>query len=195
LSSNVALALLELDSIALGLRALDVLVKRAPVEVFEANLVEPGRYLILFGGGVAEVQESHQAASDVAAESVVDSMLLPHAHPALLAGLRGQQQLGSADALDTLGVVEGTHISTTLWAADQALKEAYVTLTGVRVAGGLGGRAYFLVHGAQHDVEAALEAAEAVLEPAGRLHRIECIARPHDEMVGWLLRPTPFAVR
>ena len=52
-----ALAHLELDGVATGLRALDTLVKRAPVDVLEANLVEPGKYLILLAGGVAEVEE------------------------------------------------------------------------------------------------------------------------------------------
>jgi microcompartment protein CcmL/EutN len=192
---SVALALLEVDSIALGLSALDALVKRAPVEVLEANLVEPGRFLVLFGGGVAEVEESQAAALEIAGEGAVDSMLLPQVHPELLAGLRGHERLGSADGLDTLGVVEGTHVSATLRAADRALKDAAVSLTGLRVTGGLGGRAYFLVHGPQHDVEAALAVAGEQLEAAGRLHRIECIPRPHDEMVAWLLRPTPFTVR
>ena len=52
-----ALALLELDAVASGLRALDALVKQAPVRVLEANLVEPGRFLILLCGPVAEVDE------------------------------------------------------------------------------------------------------------------------------------------
>ena len=51
-----ALALLAYDSVATGLSALDTLVKEAPVTVLEANLVEPGRFLILFVGGVAEAE-------------------------------------------------------------------------------------------------------------------------------------------
>ena len=72
-----ALALLELDSVARGLRALDALIKQAPVQMLEANLIEPGRYLILFSGGVAEVEESFRMAREVGNESVVDKMLLP----------------------------------------------------------------------------------------------------------------------
>lgn len=169
--------------------------KKAPVRVLEANLVEPGRFLVLFCGGVAEVDESYTEARAVAGEQVVDQMFLPYAHPILLAGLRGQDDVRSADELDTLGVVEGRRVACTLEACDRALKDADVALTGVRVAGGLGGRAYFLLHGAQHDVEAALEVAAGVLDAAGYLHRVECIARPHQEMVAWLLRPAPFSVR
>ena len=50
-----ALSLIEFASLARGLRALDALVKKAPVEILEANLVEPGKFLVLFAWGVAEV--------------------------------------------------------------------------------------------------------------------------------------------
>ena len=73
-----ALALLELDSVASGLAAVDTLVKRAPVEVLEANLVEPGRFLVLLAGGVAEVEESVSAV----VESHADAAALCSSWPA-----------------------------------------------------------------------------------------------------------------
>lgn len=189
-----ALALIELDSVARGLRALDLLVKKAPVEVLEGNLVEPGKFLILFVGGVAEVEESHREVLEYGQGAVLDQLLLPFAHPGLLAGLRGAEERRSAAEYDCLGVVEGRAVASTLHAADRSLKDAEVGLAGLRVAGGLGGRAYYVVFGAQHDVEAALEAGGAVLDAAGTLHHCECIPRPHEDMVGWLLRPAPFRV-
>ena len=85
-----ALALVEIDSVARGLSALDALVKKAPVEVLEANLIEPGRFLILFAGGVAEVDESLREALARCEDAVVDQLFLPMAHPAIVAGLRGR---------------------------------------------------------------------------------------------------------
>ncbi len=191
---NEALALIEIDSVARGLAALDALVKKAPVEILEANLIEPGRFLLLFVGGVAEVEESYQEALYRAEDGVVDRLILPRAHEAILAGLRGKTVLHGADALDTLGVIEGRRVAGTLEACDRSLKDADVTLAGVRVAGGLGGRAYYVVFGAQHDVEAAIDAGKSVLETRQTLHRVERIARPHADMVRWLLRPPPFKV-
>ena len=185
-----ALSLIEFASLAQGLRALDALVKKAPVEVLEANLVEPGKFLVLFAGGVAEVEESHAEALAVGSDGVLGAMLLADAHPGLLAGLRGAVVRKAADDLDCLGVIEGSAIAATLHAADRALKDAHVSLAGLRITGGLGGRAYFVVFGAQHDVEASIEAAEAIL--GDQCHRTERIARPHAEMVTWLLRPAPF---
>lgn len=187
-----ALALVEVASVARGLRALDALVKKAPVDVLEANLIEPGRFLILFAGGVAEVGESYDEASRVAEGEVVARMLLPLAHQDLVRGLRGHEDVRGADEMDTLGVVEGRHVAPTLEACDRSLKDALVVLAGVRVAGGLGGRAWYVVHGAQHDVEAAIAA--GVNRLGENLHRSECIPRPHPEMVRWLLRKAPFRV-
>ena len=185
-----SLALVELDSVALGFAALDALVKRAEVLVLEANLVEPGRFLLLFAGGVAEVQESYAACTERAGDGVVDRLLLPMVHPALLAGLRGIEDRDGE--LDAIGVIEGRTVAGTLHAADRSLKDADVTLAGIRVAVGLGGRAFFVVHGPQHDVEAAIAAGTAVLDERQSLHRVECIPRPHAEMCAWLLRRPPF---
>lgn len=189
-----ALALVELGSVARGLRVLDALLKQAPVRVLEANLVESGHYLVLFTGGVAEVDESYREALAVGADAVLDRMMLPFAHPDLLAGLRGAELHRSADELDTLGVLEGARVAPTLAAVDQSLKEADVALAGVRVGVGLGGRAWYVVCGAQHDVEASLEAGRTVLDAAGAAHAVEIIPRPHDEMVPWLLRRPPFSL-
>ena len=186
-----ALALLEMDSVAGGLSALDTLVKRASVNVLEANLVEPGKFLILFDGGVAEVGECHAVVAERYGGQLLSDMVLPMVHSLLVAGLRGEESLKSPD---TIGVVEGTDVATTLRAADRALKDADIGLCGIRVANGLAGRAYFVVSGIQHDVEAGVAAAVSILNDAGRLHRSEVIARPHAEMVAWLLRPAPFRV-
>ena len=189
-----ALALIELYSVARGLRALDLLVKKAPVEVIEGNLVEPGKFLLLFAGDVASVQESHQEVMEYGQAGVIDQLLLPFAHPHLLRGLRGHEEARTAEGYDCLGVIEGKAVASTLHAADRSLKEADITLAGIRVTGGLGGRSYYVVFGYQHDVEVAIEAGRDVLTAANTLHHCELIPRPHEDMVGWLLRPAPFGV-
>lgn len=184
-----ALALVELDSIARGYRALDAMVKRAPVEVLEANLVEPGKYLVLFSGGVAEVEESFEAAQEAGEGHLVDTMLLPMVHGAIVPGLRGYVNCKEPD---TIGVIEASSVAGLLHACDRALKDAEVVLAGLRLTPALGGKAYFVVHGEQADVEAAAEVATDVL--AERLVQIEVIPRPHEDFLAYLLRPAPFRV-
>lgn len=185
-----ALALIELASLARGMVCLDALLKKAPVQILEANLVEPGHFLILFQGSVAAVQEAHQEALRRAEGERLDQVLLADPHPALLAGLRGATDTGG---IDCLGIVEGQRVASTLLGCDRALKDAAVRLVGVRLAGALGGKGWYAVHGAQHDVQAALEVAAAVMGASVR--SIACIARPHEEMLPWVLRIPPFQVR
>jgi len=187
-----ALALIELDSVARGLRSLDAMVKRSPVHVLEANLVEPGKYLILFAGGVAEVEEAYAEGVEVGCDAVVDELMLPFVHRDLLPGLAGRLEV---DDPDTLAVIESTAVASCLLACDRALKDAAVRLAGLRITPALGGRAYFVVHGVQHDVEAALEVSTGILEARGQLHRIEVIRRPHADFLPHLLRPAPFSIR
>ena len=73
MGSAPALALLEIDSVARGLAALDALVKKAEVEILEVNLVEPGRLLVLFAGGVAEVEEAGGAGREARGHGVVSA--------------------------------------------------------------------------------------------------------------------------
>ena len=72
--------------------------------------------------------------------------------------------------------------------ADAACKRAPVQLIELRLARGLGGKAFFTLTGALADVEAAIEAAQdRVQQASGLLLRTEVIARPHGELVRWLV--------
>jgi microcompartment protein CcmL/EutN len=184
-----SLALLELDSIARGYRVVDALVKEAPVAVKHANLVEPGKFLILFGGGVGETLAAFEVGVRVAKDTLHDSLHLPLVEPRIWSGLHGATGAGE---IDTLGIVESRSIASTLAACDASLKMAAVDLVGLRVAVGLGGRGYFVVSGLQHDVEAAVTTGEHVLTARSKLHRVELVANPHPEFLAHLLAPAPF---
>ena len=77
-------------------------------------------------------------------------------------------------------------------AADRSAKEANVHLAGLRLAPALGGKAYYVVTGLQHDVEAAVSVGRAILEPRGRLVDTQIIPRAHAEFLPWILRRAPF---
>ena len=188
-----ALALVELDSIASGLRALDALVKKAPVSVLEANLVEPGKFLVLVAGPVGELGEAFEAATAEVPTAVGAKMFLARVEQRVVDALRGRDD--REERPEAIGLVEGRAVAPTIEACDRSLKDARVRLAGIRVTGGLAGRAYYVVSGLQHDVEAALDAGRAVLEAHDSFHRVERIANPHAEMLAFLLRPHPFQAR
>ena len=53
---HAALALLEFDSIASGVLASDLMVKRAPIALLRCGTIHPGRFLVLVGGSVASTE-------------------------------------------------------------------------------------------------------------------------------------------
>jgi len=177
-----ALAALEVSSIARGVFVVDALTKRASVRMLRADPVTPGKLLLLFAGGVAEVQESFEAAIEAAGDRLLDRLLLTHAHPAIVPALDG---LASPVLSGALGILEFSTVCATLGAADAALKEAEVTLMAMHLARGIGGRGYLVFCGSQDAVEASLEAGERSAPPEARVG-YELLARP-DASLDWVL--------
>lgn len=169
--------MVEVTGIARGMVVCDALVKRAIVRVLQSHPVDPGKYLILFCGEVAEVEEALEAAEETAGDTVLDRLLLPYVHPAVPDAVRGahhRPQLGA------LGIVETHTLAAAVLGLDAALKAANVAVCELRLAAGLGGKGYFVITGALHDVEAAVEAAVA---SAGEESMTEIIASPHPDFV------------
>ena len=179
-----ALGLYELSSIARGHVVTDAMCKRSPVELVLARPVSPGKYLVLVIGAVADVDEAMIIGKDAAGDALVDVLHLAQVAPELIRALRGKR-----DDIDdrAMGVIETLSVASALLAADAACKSANVALIALRLADGIGGKAYFTVQGEQHDVEAALFAADAIVKPelmAGH----ELVARPHESLVTELQR-------
>lgn len=150
---NPALAILEFDSVAAGILAGDAMVKRGPIDDIRAGTVHPGRYLVMVAGDVASVGEAVVAGREAGEASLVDQVFLPDVHPDVVAAIGGRRVRGVAESL---GVIETTTVSATIEAADAAVKGADVDLLEVRLADGLGGKAYALLSGSLSDVEAGV---------------------------------------
>jgi microcompartment protein CcmL/EutN len=172
-----ALALLEFDSIALGIKAGDAMVKRAPVAAIQSGTVQPGNYLVMVTGDVAPVEEAVAAGQEVGRNALRDTVFLPNVHPGVIAGIGGGREL---EADDALGVVETHTVAAAIHAADAGLKGAEVTLWQLRLADGLGGKGIVLFAGLVADVEAAVEI--AVNRVREQLVRDVIIPQLHDEM-------------
>jgi microcompartment protein CcmL/EutN len=163
MSKLPAIALIELGSIAAGAFAADKMVKRAPVELLHAGTVQPGKYLILIGGGTAEVEESYQAGIEAAPADILDEVLLPNVHPHVVKALDGARSFGG---YNSLVVLETSTIAAIVRATDAAAKGAQVEIAELRMGNGLGGRGIAILTGELSAVEAAAEIAARCL--AGR---------------------------
>jgi microcompartment protein CcmL/EutN len=180
-----ALALIELSSIGRGIRVLDVVAKKAEVRVHTAMPVSSGKYLLVFTGGVGEVEESMREGLAAGGTTVIHKLLLPNVHTGVIAAMAGRVE---AKEVDALAIVELLSLATTVSAADVAAKAANVTLLEIRLGQGIGGKGFFTLTGTQGDVEEAVAAATAVADRDGFLAGVEVIPRPHADLIQNLTR-------
>jgi microcompartment protein CcmL/EutN len=173
-----AIALIELSSIAAGALAADRMVKRSPVELLHAGTMQPGKFLILVGGGTAEVEESYREGIQVSESAVLDEVFLPQVHPRVVEAIEGDRAFS---AYESMVVLETSTIAAIVRATDAAAKGATVEVAEMRIGSGLGGRGLAILTGERTDIEAAAEIAMRSL--AGRngtlCHSI--ISNVHDQ--------------
>ena len=160
---HAALALLEFESIAGGVRVADTMVKRSPIALLRCGTIHPGRFLALVGGSVASTEEAYRAGVDRAeADRVLrDAILLSDVHPELHDAVLGDRRELAGDALL---VLETTASPALLAAVDAAVKGTPVAIGEVRLADDLGGRGLAFLTGALNDLTAA---GEICVERAG----------------------------
>jgi microcompartment protein CcmL/EutN len=151
--------------------------------------VQPGRYLVLAGGSVAEVDEALKAGKAAAPDALNDFIFLPGVHPDVVRALAGGRSLKADDAL---GIVETSTVPAAIHAADKGVKGAEVNLMEIRLADGLGGKGIVFFTGAVSDVEAALEITDAALTAAQKVRQV-VIAQLHAEMAQALRIGTRFS--
>ena len=156
--SPPSVGLWEFASVPAGIECADAIIKGAPVDTIYTGTTHPGKYVVLVTGDTASVEVAGDIVSGSVRPSLIDSLFLPDVAPAVAAALLGPEQGISLDA-EAVGVVETASVAAGIDAADAALKHAHVSLSGLRLADGLGGKAYFIVDGTVGEVDAAVEAA------------------------------------
>jgi microcompartment protein CcmL/EutN len=175
---NPAVALLEFDSIAVGIEAGDAMVKRAPLGVIQSGTVQPGKYIVLIAGDVASVEESISAGRTLGGDAIVDTVFLPDIHPDVVSALQGNRTF---DDGESLGIIETRTVSAIIEASDAAVKGATVTAAQIEMADGLGGKGYALFMGVLSEVEAAVAAGVGALTPRQLVASV-VIPQLHEEM-------------
>jgi len=150
-----ALALLEFETIAAGVLASDLMVKRAPIALLRCGTIHPGRFLILVGGSVASTEEAFLAGTQMgeAERFLSGSIFLGDVHPSLHDAVLGTRKNMTGDAL---AVVETRSSPALLAAVDAAVKSTPVILSEIRLGDDLGGHALALMSGDLTDAETAL---------------------------------------
>ena len=135
---------LELNSIAKGVEAADLILKTAEVDLIFAKAGCPGKYYILFTGEVAAVKASLDAGAAI----------IPRVHPQVIKAINLAAEPGTPGAI---GVMEFFSVTASVYAADAAVKAADVDLIDVRLGTGIGGKSFVVLTGEVAAVREAIE--------------------------------------
>jgi microcompartment protein CcmL/EutN len=181
-ATSKAIGAIELSSIGIGYQAEDEMLKAASVELLIARTICSGKYLIVVGGSVSDVEAAVQAGLAAAGPALIDHLVIPNVHESLFPAL-GQSVVLDADAAGALGVVETFSGASVLAAADAAAKAARVTVFRIQVAMALGGKGLCLMTGSVADVRAGVQAAAAEVRRRGLLVSEIVIPRPSRELL------------
>ncbi|NQT13016.1 MAG: BMC domain-containing protein [Planctomycetes bacterium] len=176
-----SIGVIELSSIGIGYRVEDEMLKAASVDLLIARTICSGKYLIVVGGSVSDVQAAVEAGLAIADEAIIDHLVLPNVHESVFPALGQSVTLGS-DHSGALGVVETFSGTSVLAAADAAAKAARVTLFRIHVAMALGGKGLLLMTGSVADVRAGVEAGAEEARQRGLLVSEVVIPRPDQEL-------------
>jgi len=177
--SSPAIGLWEFNSIADGVWIADAIAKHAPVMTITTGTTQPGHYLILAAGDTASVDVAVDVVADLAPSSLLDHIYLSDVDSQVADAITSGRDVVTIGA-EAVGVIETTTVAAAIGAADAAVKEAEVGLGVLRLADGLGGRAFFIVDGLVGDVDSSVAAA---VESAGdRLAGHRVISNLTDEV-------------
>lgn len=189
-ATNRPLGILEWDSIARGLEATDAMLKAAAVDPVVMRPITPGRFLTVVRGEVEAVRASIAAGVLKGGDSVIEQLVLASPHPGLFAALGARTK---DRAILALGVIETLTVCSLFAAADAAAKYGEVRLHEIRLAMGLGGKAFCVLTGEVAQLTAAIETGAALAQSRGALLSTSIMANPDPALVASLIEPsTPF---
>jgi len=177
-----AIGMIELSSIGIGYQVEDAMLKASSVNLLIARTVCSGKYAVIVGGEVADVQSSVDAGLNICSDAVIDSLVIPSVHDSVFPALSQTIPL-SPEKTGALGIVETFTVASILEAGDAAAKAADITLFRIHVAMAIGGKGFMLVTGDVSAVKASVDAAAFVAIQRGVLVSQVVIPAPSPELL------------
>ena len=174
-----AIGLVEVKSVAKGIKVTDEMLKSAGVYLIQSGAVCPGKFVTIVGGSLSSIQASVDRAASVAEDALIDKFVIGRLGEKVFEAMCGTANVKERKAL---GIVETFTAASAILAADAAVKAANVSLIEVRVARGMGGKCFVTMTGEVSDVKAAVEAGARIAAKDGVLIGTEVIANPHPEL-------------
>jgi microcompartment protein CcmL/EutN len=178
------LGVLEFSSIAVGIQAMDSMVKAAPIKIIDARTICPGKFVVIVAGDVASVDASLTAGKAGRGVYLIDELFIPNLHRHVIPAITGSV---ACEMWEALGVIECFSVVASIEAGDIAAKTAQVLITELRLATGMGGKSYVKIMGPVDEVQAATKAAVDYIKGKGLLCQEVVIPRPHPDIKPYFL--------
>jgi microcompartment protein CcmL/EutN len=169
---------IESSSIARGIEAIDAMMKMAEVELLMTAIIPRGKYLIMVGGLVADVEASMGAGLSTAGDSVLDHFIIQNVHPELPPAIKGRVKL---DRVEAIGIIETKEVAAAIYAGDAALKSANIKLIEARNQPG--GKGLVVLTGEVGAVRTAVAAGVATIKKDGMLVSQVVIPYAHEALL------------
>lgn len=177
---NKSIGIVEYRSVAIGMKALDDMIKTSEIEVINAQTVCPGKYIAIVTGQLAAVNAALEKAEAPPYDmTLVDKTLIGNPDESIFPAIYGNVKVGN---IESLGIIEGYSVASIIEVADKVVKTTPVKLLEVRLARGMSGRAYAMFYGELSSVEASMKAAEKRLANSGLYFHSAVIPRPSPEL-------------
>jgi microcompartment protein CcmL/EutN len=179
-----SIGLIELTSIASGMHAADIMLKTSQIELILSRTICSGKYMVLIGGDVAEVQAAVDNATSQVEYAVIDTFVIPNVHRDIFPAISGHSNVSM---LEALGIIESFSVASLIEGADAAVKAANVKLIEIRLAMALGGKAFCTLTGEVAAVTSAVDAGAKVISDRGLLVNKIVIPQPRPELLSEMI--------
>lgn len=175
----ITIGFLELNSIARGILAADMMLKASEIKLISARPSCPGKYQILISGEVSAVESALNAGTEHGKANVIDSLIIPRVHPQVIEAIN---MCAMPDICKALGILEFFSVTGAISAADAAVKAANVSLIEIRLGTGIGGKSFVTMTGDVAAVEESVRVgAKTALENGSLIEQV-VIAHPDREL-------------
>ncbi|MDP2038664.1 MAG: BMC domain-containing protein, partial [Ignavibacteria bacterium] len=166
------------------MQAADIMLKTSQVQLILSRTICSGKYIVLIGGDVAEVQAAVDAATAQIDFAVIDTFVIPSVHKDIFPALSGHSEIKT---LEALGIIESFSVASLIEGADAAVKAANVKLIEIRLAMALGGKAFCTLTGEVAAVQSAVDSGAKVIADKGLLVNKIVIPQPRPELLSEMI--------
>jgi len=174
-----SIGIVEFRSIAIGIGAVDRIVKSSDVRILDAKSICPGKYYIVFTGSVSAVTNSMNVVIEENGNFLIDWAVLNNIYPEIFTSLNQTSQIKD---LKAIGIIETLTAPSIFVAADAAVKATSVDLVEIRIARAIGGKNICIINGEVSSVSESVRVGIQYAEEKGFLVDSQVIASPHKDL-------------